>query len=154
VPEELELRRSELAQAVEVRPTVDGADVQELEAGEVETASTRERQDLHQLQLIQQVVLEPEDDVASLRQGFEQHPVTPFELGEDRRLVLPALPSEEPRTGPEEVRTSARQQWTFVGNVAPGKDGPLDTAALDHSAAESPFVTCSAVPTAVATGGL
>ena len=154
MPEELELRRSELAQAVEVRPTVDGADVQELEAGEVETASTRERQDLHQLQLIQQVVLEPEDDVASLRQGFEQHPVTPFELGEDRRLVLPALPSEEPRTA---LRKSAR---------APGSSGPswgtsrqertaLSTRLRSITApAESPFVTCSAVPTAVATGGL
>src|SRR5439155_6579806 len=102
-PERLQARRIELAQ-------------EDCWIDELLEARSAAGEDLEQLQLVVEVVLEPEDDV--LRAG--EQIVTALQGMEDRVARPPAAPAEKGRA------SRARFRWALVENVGPAEHGAAE----------------------------
>ncbi len=101
------------------------------------------RQDLEELELVDDVVLEPEDDALRAREQL----VAARELRLDRGRVAPSLLGEEPRAHAARLG-GIEGERPDVQDVVPGEDDSLDRPVCRSVlAADSPFVTCSGSPT-------
>jgi hypothetical protein len=89
-------------------------------------------EDLEQLKLIVQIVLEPQHDVLA-RDGPPQPRVTLGQLAEQPLVVRPAVPRQETRPRAPQVALGPLGDRSFVENVAPAEDVPLEPRRPKHS---------------------
>ena len=85
-----------------------------------------ERQRLQQLQLVVEVVLEPEHDVAARCESVRVEPVAPLERLQQRALGAPAALAQEARTDDPQLLLRDRRHRTLVQHVLPREHGPAE----------------------------
>src|SRR6266542_857870 len=86
----------------------------------------RERERIEQLQLVVEVVLEPERHLQPIFQRLGELPVAPLERGEDRAPAAPAAVREECRARPQQLRTRNRLHRSLVKNILPRQNRTTD----------------------------
>src|SRR5581483_8248432 len=91
-PQRLELLRAQLAEAAERRPSRERVDDDQLRR---RSDVVCERERVEKLQLVVEVVLEPEDDLHARPQGVDVFLVAARETGEERAAASPAAVGEE-----------------------------------------------------------
>ncbi len=84
-----------------------------------------ERERVDQLELVVEVVLEPEHDLELIAERVEQPPVAPLQRREELLLSAPAAVGEEPGACAEQLAPWQRRHRSLVQHVLPGQD---DTA--------------------------
>ena len=99
-PERLQLGRCQLAQAGEGRPAGKGADDDQFGFG---LLGVGEREHVEELELVVEVVLEPEHYREAVAQRIEQLLVAPLERGEERLPAPPAAVGEESGPCPQQL---------------------------------------------------
>jgi hypothetical protein len=82
-----------------------------------------QRERLDELELVVQVVLEPEDDALRL----EELTVAAFERGEDRRAAPPPALRQERRPGAQQPGAGARRHRALVQDVLPRQHGAAES---------------------------
>ncbi|MDX6506890.1 MAG: hypothetical protein QOG06_1534 [Gaiellaceae bacterium] len=82
-------------------------------------ACVGERERLEQLQLIVEVVLEPEDDLPARRERLLEEPVAPLERLEQRPLRAPAALAQEACAHSAQLGRPNRGHGTLVQDVLP-----------------------------------
>ena len=84
-----------------------------------------------QLELVVEVVLEPEHHLEAVAERLEQLPVAPLERGEQRLPAAPAALGEEAGACAEQLLPWQRRHRPFVEHVLPGQH-----RAAEHGLAE------------------
>src|SRR5205085_4811359 len=82
----------------------------------------REREHVEELQLVVQVVLEPQHDRQAVAQRIDQPPVPPLERRENRGAAPPPALREERGTDLQQPLPRYRGNRPFVENVLPRED--------------------------------
>jgi hypothetical protein len=90
-----------------------GIDHDQLRCGQL----VRESERVQQLQLVEQVVLEPEHDLHALAQSVDEPAVPPLERRENRAAAAPAALREERRAQAQQLRPRDGRHRPFVENV-------------------------------------
>ena len=125
-PEGLELGRVQLAEPGEPWPTLEAIDADQPQRADGNAGLGDEREHLDELELVVEVVLEPEDDVVARGERADECRVACLELTVDRRLVA-AERRQEARSGATDVVVAARRYGAFVQRVAPGEHGAVES---------------------------
>jgi hypothetical protein len=122
-PQRLELARAQLAQSAKPRPARERGHDDQLGQRPV---LVDQRQGVDQLQLVVQVVLEPEDDTGALAQRPDELAVTALERGADRAATPPAAAGEKRSPDVQQLAARPGRHRPLVEGVVPGQHGSAD----------------------------
>ena len=117
-PQRLQLVRGELAQTVKGRLAGKRVNDNQFRRG---TGLVRERERVDELQLVVEVMLEPEHHLQPVAQRFNELPITPLERGEDRAPTPPTTIGEESSPGAQQLRPRHLRHRPLVKHVLPGQ---------------------------------
>ena len=113
----------QLAETGERRPAGEGADDDQLGRG---LLGVGEREHVEELELVVEVVLEPEHHLEVVAERLEQLPVAPLERGEQRLPAAPAALGEEAGARPQQLLPWQRRHRPLVEHVLPGQHGTAE----------------------------
>ena len=85
-----------------------------------------EREHVEELELVVEVVLEPEHHLQVVAERLEQLPVAPLERGEQRLPASPAAVGEEAGAGLQQLLARQRRHRPLVEHVLPGQHGAAE----------------------------
>ncbi len=85
-----------------------------------------EREHVEELELVVEVVLEPEHHLEAVAERLEQLPVAPLERGEQRLPAAPAAVGEEAGARPQQLLPRQRRHRPLVEHVLPGQHGAAE----------------------------
>src|SRR5262245_27678348 len=117
-PQRFEIGRRQLAEAAEVGPALERTDHDQLDRSRI----ADERKDLKQLELVVEVVLEPQNDALPSIERPLERAVPPLQRSENRRPRAPSAVAQEPCAQLAETFGGSRRHRPFVEDVVPAED--------------------------------